>query len=127
MVKKYEYKEAKEMIDYYHNLLNELNDDSLLISNIRYYLMQNIQSLLRDNFFSHIVSDWLNDKTIDLINENSIEFITRLFKVKKADEIRDKSNRIIKEYRDQILKNILCLSKVTNIISWLFSSKDTKK
>ena len=71
MPKSFEYKEAKEQIHYYKNLLANLNKGSIFYLDCKNKLKSQIEILHRNNFFSELVEQGINGNSLNFDDKNS--------------------------------------------------------
>ena len=126
MSKAFEYKEVKELIKYYKNLFNEKKNNNFINNQYKNSLLLKISILNKNNLFSKLINDSLNAGVIDLENDDIKELISNIYYYKISDECYYSCNSFYNDYYNSINEKLNLLSKGTNPISWLFTSKYKK-
>ena len=126
MPKTFEYKDAKEQIQYYKKLLVNLKKGLTFSSNCQNELKHQIQILHSYNFFSKLVEEGIKGKSINFDDANLEIFLANIYYFKEGSKLTDVCNSLISAYESQVKQYIANLSPGSNALFWFFSSKKKK-
>ena len=126
MPKTFEYKDAKEQIQYYKKLLVNLKKGLTFSSNCQNELKHQIQILHSYNFFSKLVEEGIKGKSINFDDANLEIFLANIYYFKEGSKLTDVCNSLISAYESQVKQYIANLSSGSNALFWFFSSKKKK-
>lgn len=126
MPKSFEYKDAKNIINYYNDFLNNLKN-SENIKNTNYNNLNiKANTLIRIDYFSIIIENCLNGKEIPINDKELFSLIKNIYIYKKSCTYVDLCDECYNSYSGKIEKYISDLSNCSNTFLWLFSSKSKK-
>ena len=98
MPKTFEYKDAKEQIQYYKKLLVNLKKGLTFSSNCQNELKHQIQILHSYNFFSKLVEEGIKGKSINFDDANLEIFLANIYYFKEGSKLTDVCNSLISAY-----------------------------
>ena len=127
MPKTFEYKEAKEQIQYYKKLLADLKKGLVFSTTCRNELIQQIQILHGYGFFAVLVEKGLEGgNQLNLQNSNLSKLLSCIYFYRESCKFEGVCKSLYEAYGDKVEANIFALSLGTNALFWLFSSKKKK-
>lgn len=127
MPKSFEYKDSKEQLKYFKNLLQGLNKCSYIVENYKNEVIDLTNSLLKKEYFSKLVEECINGKDVDLHNDNIYKFISNIYFYNESLKTNEICKYVKTSYKDNLESSVKSLSKGKNSITWLFTSKHKKE
>lgn len=127
MPKAFEYKKAKEQIQYYKRLLSDLMESFAISINFQNDLKDQVHLLHSYGFFSDLVEKGLEGNQLDLQNSDLIILISCIYYYKESCKFAKVCKLLCDEYRFQVEGYISNLSSGSNALFWLFTSKKKKE
>ncbi len=126
MPKTFEYKEAKILIDYYKELLNNLKKTSTVRQNSLTNLNQYIRKLHDNGFFSDVVDNGIKGKELNFDDHNLISLLSNIYYFIEISKCEDVCEDLYDNYSSLVERYIASLSSGKNALFWLFSSNKKK-
>jgi hypothetical protein len=127
MPKTFEYKDAKEEIKFYKNIISKLENLSSIKNKYKSDLLFQTRFLYNRNYFLNIIKDNLEkDINIDYENDDFKTFISKIYYYKEISKYNTLGKTLYDSYSQHIKSCISALSSGKNALSWLFASKQKK-
>ena len=127
MPKTFEYKDAKEEIKFYKDLISKLENLSSIKNKYKSDLLYQTRFLYNRNYFLNIIKDNLEkDINIDYENDDFKTFISKIYYYKEISKYNTLAKTLYDSYSQHVKSCISALSPGKNALSWLFASKQKK-
>lgn len=127
MSRSFSYKDAKELIRYFKDLMANFKKIQSFSNECQRNLKLVIRNLHNKDFFSRMVERVLKEnKTI--FDESELDkLLVNIYLYKESCKYAEKYNSLLNNCGETIKNNISTLSSGSNGIFWLFSSKNKKE
>lgn len=126
MPKNFKHKDAKEQISYFRQLLSALKQAISFKQTCKIDLTQLISQLHSADYFSDTVTYGLIGKEPDFTDSRTISLICDVFYFKEASKYSEICELLYNQYSSLIEEYLSSLSTGSNVVFWLFSSKQKK-
>lgn len=129
MPKTFEYKDAKELVNFYKELLKNLKTSEKIKQNCLAQLKTQSDFIQSVGFFNNLVKKDIVGAAKENINISSADFDSFLLKVYRfveSSRYNDVCNSLYQSFGPLVEKNVSSLSVGKNPLFWMFSSKNKK-
>lgn len=128
MARSYAFKDAKNLIKQFENLLKDLASSDNYIKKYEKEINNEIEFLITTGFFQKKISNNLKNSMPEAIQFSEIyNLLKAMYCYFKSVEISAQCINLYKNNKEDILSHIEALSKGKNAIKWLFSNRENKQ